>query len=199
MAATAAAALPVWAAAGVRSCAAFSSSSTTPCASSSPSSRPALKLRVQSPCARQRALSSSFPSRRVQRAASFTVRAEKDSDTNNSIGSSIVNGLGGEAVQTALRLGKTGVDFATNLVPEAVPRPVAKAGVALVGVSIVWSILQSVVQSIITLTVLGGLGYFAYQNFGPGFGGSNSSFGGKTPAEEREALEEARRIMDKYK
>lgn len=46
----------------------------------------------------------------------------------------------------ALDVGKGLVDSAANLVPESVPRPVAKTGVAVVGGLIAFTILQKVIM-----------------------------------------------------
>eukprot|EP00897_Mesotaenium_endlicherianum_P005061 jgi/Mesen1/4583/ME000232S03831 len=105
-------------------------------------------------------------------------------------------------VATAVKTGKQGLASATSLVPEAVPRPVATAGVAIAGVLLATTIVKSLFSTLISFLVLGALGYGAFLYFTKGTdsstgGGGSSSSSGKAPS--GDPIEEARRIMDKYK
>mmetsp|Transcript_20029 Transcript_20029/g.47731 ORF Transcript_20029/g.47731 Transcript_20029/m.47731 type:complete len:176 (-) Transcript_20029:51-578(-) len=88
------------------------------------------------------------------------------------------------------------VDTVVEFVPSSVPRPAAKAAVVVVGFLFAFSLLQKLLSTVITLGVLAAAGYFFYTS--SGIGGSGSA-GEDIDASEDESLDEARRIMDKYK
>eukprot|EP00197_Chlamydomonas_leiostraca_P013786 CAMPEP_0202866150 /NCGR_PEP_ID=MMETSP1391-20130828/7229_1 /ASSEMBLY_ACC=CAM_ASM_000867 /TAXON_ID=1034604 /ORGANISM="Chlamydomonas leiostraca, Strain SAG 11-49" /LENGTH=161 /DNA_ID=CAMNT_0049546073 /DNA_START=150 /DNA_END=635 /DNA_ORIENTATION=- len=52
------------------------------------------------------------------------------------------------------------VDSVASLVPESVPRPVARGGVALAGTLLVFGLLKQVISGIVTLVVMGGVAYW---------------------------------------
>jgi TATA-binding protein-associated factor len=102
----------------------------------------------------------------------------------------------------ALKVGGGLVDAAADMVPPSVPRPVAKAGVALAGAGVAFWLLQKVVSTVITLAVIGGGLYFYLARSG-GDGGERSSSssskgGGGGDDDDDDPLAEARRIMSKY-
>eukprot|EP00879_Flechtneria_rotunda_P001202 GHRR01001349.1.p1 GENE.GHRR01001349.1~~GHRR01001349.1.p1 ORF type:complete len:154 (+),score=41.52 GHRR01001349.1:415-876(+) len=107
---------------------------------------------------------------------------------------------GNEAIDNAIQTGKGFVESAANLVPESVPRPVAKGGVAVAGVILAFWVLQKLVSTVLTIALLGGAAWFYFQ-----YGGGNGSAGAAgssskgSDASLDDPLAEARRIMDKYK
>eukprot|EP00879_Flechtneria_rotunda_P015376 GHRR01016075.1.p1 GENE.GHRR01016075.1~~GHRR01016075.1.p1 ORF type:complete len:163 (+),score=48.14 GHRR01016075.1:268-756(+) len=108
--------------------------------------------------------------------------------------------LDAAAVADAIQTGKGFVESAANLVPESVPRPVAKGGVAVAGVILAFWVLQKLVSTVLTIALLGGAAWFYFQ-----YGGGNGSAGAAgssskgSDASLDDPLAEARRIMDKYK
>jgi len=112
----------------------------------------------------------------------------------------------------ALKVGGGLVEAAADFVPASVPRPAAKAGVALVGVALAFWLLQKVVSTVLTLALLGGGLYLYLSRAGggegegeskgassrrQGGGGKGDSDGGDDDADD-DPLAEARRIMSKY-
>ncbi|OVA19300.1 hypothetical protein BVC80_521g110 [Macleaya cordata] len=99
-------------------------------------------------------------------------------------------------LQTVWRVGKDGIEAGTNLVPDSVPRPIARISVTGVAAVISLFVLKSFVSTVSFVLAMMGLIYFVYialnKDEGPRGGG------GTTPTEE-DSLEEARRIMEKYK
>lgn len=107
---------------------------------------------------------------------------------------------GNAALDNALDVGKGLVDSAANLVPESVPRPVAKTGVAVVGGLIAFTILQKLISTVLTIALLGGAAWFYFQYSGSDNGSSSKSSGKQdSDVDLDDPLAEARRIMDKYK
>lgn len=84
-------------------------------------------------------------------------------------------------------------DGIASVLPESIPRPVAKAtvigGLALVA----WWLLQKVISFVLFLGVIGGGLYLWYRI------SDNSGDDGKGGGGRNEALSEAQKIMDKYK
>lgn len=115
---------------------------------------------------------------------------------------------GNAALDSALATGKGLVESAASLVPESVPRPVAKGGVAVVGGLLAFTLLQKLVSTVLTVALLGGAAWWYFQSSSSGGGGGSSgdagsSSGGGGGRRDDDALDdplaEARRIMDKYK
>ncbi|GFR50406.1 hypothetical protein Agub_g12623 [Astrephomene gubernaculifera] len=116
-----------------------------------------------------------------------------------------------DVVAGAIKAASGLVDKATELVPESVPRPAAKAGVTIAGVMFVFWLLQKVISGVLTLALFAGLGYYFLSkqsgdgdddaiDVTPGSSGSGSGKGrGKSGDNLDDPLAEARRIMDKYK
>lgn len=91
------------------------------------------------------------------------------------------------------------VDGLSNLVPESVPRPVAKAGVAVLGTGLVLWTVSSLFKTAVSLAAFGLLGFVAFTIFlSSGGGGDDGGASGGKDGEE-DPLDEARRIMGKYK
>ncbi|GBG72123.1 hypothetical protein CBR_g11056 [Chara braunii] len=108
-----------------------------------------------------------------------------------------------QALATGIRVGKQSWDAAVAMVPESVPRPVARSGVGVVGVLIAWTILKTLISTVLSLVVVAGVGFviFRYLVGGDGSGGQGGGGmgGGSGSMNDDEALAEAKRIMDKYK
>ncbi|KAK7293011.1 hypothetical protein RJT34_15871 [Clitoria ternatea] len=104
-----------------------------------------------------------------------------------------------KVLQNAWKVGRDGIEAGTNLVPNSVPRPIARISVTIVALSVTLFVLKAFLSTAFFVLATIGLAYFAYLAFnkdqGPsGNGGSSSS---STPIED--PLEEARKIMEKYK
>ncbi|KAJ4968627.1 hypothetical protein NE237_015328 [Protea cynaroides] len=104
-------------------------------------------------------------------------------------------------LQTVWRVAKDGIESGTNLVPNTVPRSIARVGVAGIALIISVFVLKSFLST--AFFVLGTMGfiYFAFialnKGEGPKGGGGSGPSGGPTNVDD--SLEEARRIMEKYK
>ncbi|KAK9138137.1 hypothetical protein Sjap_008731 [Stephania japonica] len=98
-------------------------------------------------------------------------------------------------LQTVWRVGKDGIEAGTRLVPDPVPRPIARISVAGVAVLVSLFLLKSILSTAFFVLAMMGLIYTAFvamnKDEGP------RSDGGSTNTED--TLEEARRIMEKYK
>ncbi|KAK9140769.1 hypothetical protein Scep_010450 [Stephania cephalantha] len=93
------------------------------------------------------------------------------------------------------RVGKDGIEAGTRLVPDSVPRPIARISVVGVAVLVSLFLLKSILSTAFFVLAMMGLIYTAFiamnKDEGP------ISDGGSTNTED--TLEEARRIMEKYK
>ncbi|KAK1558620.1 hypothetical protein Q3G72_004684 [Acer saccharum] len=109
-----------------------------------------------------------------------------------------------KVLQTAWKVGKDGIEAGTSLVPDSVPRPVARISVTVVALTLSLFVLKSFLSTAFFVLATMGLAYFIFialnkDDRSRGSGGSTSKSTenrGSTATEE--ALEEARRIMDKY-
>uniref|UniRef100_A0A5B7C3I6 Transmembrane protein n=1 Tax=Davidia involucrata TaxID=16924 RepID=A0A5B7C3I6_DAVIN len=101
-------------------------------------------------------------------------------------------------LQTAWKVGKDGIETGTNLVPDSVPRPVARISVTIVAVTLALFVFKSFLSTVFFVLAMMGVIYFTFialnKDEGPRGGGPG---GGTTSTED--SLEEARRIMEKYK
>uniref|UniRef100_A0A2P2MZK7 Transmembrane protein n=1 Tax=Rhizophora mucronata TaxID=61149 RepID=A0A2P2MZK7_RHIMU len=98
-------------------------------------------------------------------------------------------------IQTVWNVGKDVIEAGTNVVPDSVPRPVARISVTIVALAISLLVLKSFLSTAFFVLATMGLVYFLFIAFNKdqeprGGGGTNSS---------DDPVEEARRIMDKYK
>ena len=106
---------------------------------------------------------------------------------------------------TALSAATAAVDTAASLIPDSVPRPLAKGGVAAVGAILLVSFVGKLISTVIFLALLAAGGYFLLQQQGGGGSGNGNGKGKKKGGESgsgsagSDALAEARRIMEKYK
>ncbi|KAL7113263.1 hypothetical protein ACP275_04G051500 [Erythranthe tilingii] len=101
-----------------------------------------------------------------------------------------------KVAQTVWKVGKDGVEAGTNLVPETIPRPIARISVTIVAVSVALFALKSFLSTVFFALAVMGLSYFTFialnKDEGP-------KVGGGTTTSVEDSLEEARKIMDKYK
>ncbi|KAD4584352.1 hypothetical protein E3N88_21953 [Mikania micrantha] len=104
-------------------------------------------------------------------------------------------------LQTAYKVGKDGIEAGATLVPESIPRPVARITVAVVGAIVVLFLLKSILSTAFFFLATMGLIYSAFIAFNKDDGPAAAGDGGTTTTTttEEETLEEARRIMEKYK
>ncbi|CAN4113724.1 unnamed protein product [Withania somnifera] len=100
-------------------------------------------------------------------------------------------------LQTAWRVGKDGVEAGTNMVPDAIPRPIARICVTVVGAAFVLFALKSILSTALFALAVMGVIYFGFiamnKDDGPKDGGGTGS------GSVDDSIEEARRIMEKYK
>ncbi|TKW34020.1 hypothetical protein SEVIR_2G277700v4 [Setaria viridis] len=102
------------------------------------------------------------------------------------------------AVQTAWRVGTDAVEAGSNFVPGSVPRPIARIGVTFAAVSVALFLLKSVVSTALFVLAMMGLIYLGFLAMNPKeASGSRMDETGGNPSED--PVEEARRIMEKYK
>ncbi|PSR86382.1 Lipid-A-disaccharide synthase [Actinidia chinensis var. chinensis] len=100
-----------------------------------------------------------------------------------------------KVVRTVWKVGKDGIEAGTNLVPDSVPRPIARISVTVVVVTLALLVLKPVLSTALFVLAMMGLIYFTFialnKDEGPKGGGGTTST--------EDSLEEARRIMEKYK
>ena len=109
-------------------------------------------------------------------------------------------------LKQAAGVAKDAVESAAALVPESVPRPAAKGLVSVAFAMVVVVTVKSIFSTALTAILLGGAGW-AMMNFtsssnddDSGRGrGDDGSTGDRGQGDEDDPLEEARRIMSKYK
>ncbi|KAL0553896.1 hypothetical protein IC582_007800 [Cucumis melo] len=103
--------------------------------------------------------------------------------------------------QTVWKIGKDGIEAGTDLVPGSVPRPIARISVGIVALAIGLFLFKSILSTALFVLAMMGAIYFIFialnKDEGPRGGGGSSSSSSSTSTEE--TLEEARRIMEKYK
>ncbi|KAK1398021.1 Rho GTPase-activating protein like [Heracleum sosnowskyi] len=104
-----------------------------------------------------------------------------------------------KVIRTVWKVGKDGVEAGTDMVPDSVPRPIAKLSVTVVGVSLALFVLKSFLSTAFFALAVMGLCYFAFLALNKDEGSKGG--GGTTYSESStdDSLEEARRIMEKYK
>ncbi|MCO5606434.1 hypothetical protein L7F22_060622 [Adiantum nelumboides] len=103
-----------------------------------------------------------------------------------------------KAFGVAVKTARDAVDAGTKLVPASVPRPVAQAVVVVLGIVGSLYLLQSLFSVALFILAIGGVGYFLFSSLNKDDderGGGGSSNGKDADL----TLEEARRIMEKYK
>ncbi|KAL6874005.1 hypothetical protein ACP4OV_014087 [Aristida adscensionis] len=103
-------------------------------------------------------------------------------------------------VQTAWRVGKDAVEAGTNLVPGSVPRPVARIGITFAAALVALVLFKSVVSTALFVLTMMGLIYLAFLALNPKeASGSRVDEAGAGDNPPEDPVEEARRIMEKYK
>ncbi|KNA21416.1 hypothetical protein SOVF_043510 [Spinacia oleracea] len=99
------------------------------------------------------------------------------------------------AIQKVFKVGKDGVEAGTNLVPDSVPRPVARLSVTVVAAALSLFVLRSFVSTVFFALGFMGFVYFIYLALNKDKGPRVDDKPGSTD----EAIENAKKIMDKYK
>ncbi|KAL9275325.1 hypothetical protein AKJ16_DCAP13925 [Drosera capensis] len=106
-------------------------------------------------------------------------------------------------VQTVVRVGKDGIEAGTKLVPDSVPRPIARVLASFAAVSILLFALKSFLSTVFFALGVMGFVYFVYlalnKDKGSRVDTGPSSTDSTEPTSTDEVLEEARRIIEKYK
>ncbi|CAL9106639.1 unnamed protein product [Musa textilis] len=67
-----------------------------------------------------------------------------------------------KVVQTSWRIGKDVTEAGANLVPDSIPRPIARIGIITVAVTIALFILKSFVSTVFFVLAMMGLVYFVF-------------------------------------
>ncbi|GMH30925.1 hypothetical protein Nepgr_032768 [Nepenthes gracilis] len=96
-------------------------------------------------------------------------------------------------IQTVIKVGKDGVDAGINLVPDSIPRPVARLAITIAAGVVFLFILRSFLSTIFFALGVMGFVYFLYLAL-------NKDKGPRVdegPTSPDDAVEEARRIMEK--
>ncbi|XP_072968498.1 uncharacterized protein [Typha angustifolia] len=106
-----------------------------------------------------------------------------------------------KVVQTAWKVSKNVVETGTNFVPDSVPRPVARISVAVVAATVALFLLKSFLSTAFFVLAMMGLIYFVFISLNTDEGSrvGESTATTTTTTSTEESLEEARRIMEKYK
>ncbi|KAF8694950.1 hypothetical protein HU200_038058 [Digitaria exilis] len=102
------------------------------------------------------------------------------------------------AVRKAWSVGNDVLEAGSNLVPGAIPRPIARIGVAFAAVAVALFLVKSIVSTAFFVLGMMGLIYLAFLAMNPkeASGSRIDETGGNTS---EDPVEEARRIMEKYK
>ncbi|CAO2839878.1 unnamed protein product [Amaranthus hypochondriacus] len=97
--------------------------------------------------------------------------------------------------QTFLKIGKDGIEAGTNLVPDVVPRPVARVSIGVLASAVTLFVVRSILSTVFFTVAFMGFVYFVYLALNKDKGPDLDDKPGSTD----EAVEEARKIMEKYK
>ncbi|KAL1200417.1 hypothetical protein V5N11_032244 [Cardamine amara subsp. amara] len=105
-----------------------------------------------------------------------------------------------KVLRTAWNIGKDGIEAGTSLVPVSVPRPVARISVTIAAMAVSLLVLKSFLSTAFFILGTMGFAYFLFialnKDEAPKGGGENNISGSKSMDD---PLEEAKKIMDKYK
>lgn len=93
---------------------------------------------------------------------------------------------------TVWKVGKDGLDAGSKLVPESVPRPVARAGVAIGGFVVISFLLKSLLSTTLFILAIVGLIYLVFIYINKDEGPRGKTNDGDPSVDE--TLEEARKI-----
>ncbi|KAK7338862.1 hypothetical protein VNO77_19496 [Canavalia gladiata] len=102
-----------------------------------------------------------------------------------------------KVLQNAWKVGRDGIEAGTNLVPNSVPRPIARISVTIVALSVTLFVLKAFLSTAFFALATVGLVYFTYLAFNKDQGPSGNGGTSSTPMED--PVEEANKIMEKYK
>ncbi|KAK8506075.1 hypothetical protein V6N11_059900 [Hibiscus sabdariffa] len=102
-----------------------------------------------------------------------------------------------KVIQTAWKVGKDGIEAGTNLVPDSVPRPIARISVTVVALAVALFVLRSFLSTAFFALATMGLVYFVLIALNKDQGPRGGSGSGSDSMED--PVEEARKIMEKYK
>ncbi|RDX73513.1 hypothetical protein CR513_46870 [Mucuna pruriens] len=103
-----------------------------------------------------------------------------------------------KVLQNAWKVGRDGIEAGTDLVPNSVPRPIARIAVTIVALSVTLFVLKAFLSTAFFVVATIGLAYFAYLAFNKDQGPSSNGGTTSTPPMD-DPVEEARKIMEKYK
>lgn len=99
-------------------------------------------------------------------------------------------------LQTSWKVAKNGIEAGAGLVPDSVPRPIARIGVAGIAAVVALFLLKSFLSTLFFVVAMMGFIYFVYIAFNAEEGPIVRE---KPLTDDETSLEEARRIMEKYK
>ncbi|KAJ0248124.1 hypothetical protein HA466_0164800 [Hirschfeldia incana] len=107
-----------------------------------------------------------------------------------------------KVLRTAWNIGKDGIEAGTNLVPVSVPRPVARISVTIAALAVSLFVLKSFLSTAFFVLGTMGFAYFLFialnKDEAPKQRGGGDNISGSKPMDD-DPLEEAKKIMDKYK
>ncbi|KAF3492740.1 hypothetical protein DY000_02054731 [Brassica cretica] len=108
-----------------------------------------------------------------------------------------------KVLRTAWNIGKDGIEAGTNLVPVSVPRPVARISVTIAALAVSLFVLKSFLSTAFFVLGTMGFAYFLFialnKDEAPKQRGGEDIISGSKPMDDDDPLEEAKKIMDKYK
>ncbi|VFQ69683.1 unnamed protein product [Cuscuta campestris] len=100
-----------------------------------------------------------------------------------------------KVARTVWNVGKHGIEVGTNMVPDSIPRPIASVSVAVAALTLALFALKSFLSTVFFGLGVMGVVYFAFLALNKDERPTGN--GDATSADD--SLEEARRIMEKYK
>ncbi|KAL3850042.1 hypothetical protein ACJIZ3_011924 [Penstemon smallii] len=104
-----------------------------------------------------------------------------------------------KVIQTVWKVGRDGIEAGTSLVPDTIPRPIARISTTVVVVALALFVLKSFLSTAFFALAVMGLSYFTFIALNKDEGPKGGGGGGDGTTSVDDSLEEARRIMDKYK
>ncbi|XWS47091.1 hypothetical protein CRYUN_Cryun14cG0123700 [Craigia yunnanensis] len=108
-----------------------------------------------------------------------------------------------KVIKTVWKVAKDGIEAGTNLVPDSVPRPTARISVTVVALTVTLFVLKSFLSTAFFALATMGLVYFVFialnKDQGPSGNKDQGPRGGGGTDTMEDPVEEARKIMEKYK
>lgn len=98
-----------------------------------------------------------------------------------------------------IKFGRDAVDAGSAFVPDSVPRQVAKGLVVSLGIFVAFNLIKTVFSTAVTVVLLGVVARFFVTGNSSGGEGKRGDDADEGLGDEDDPLEEARRIMSKYK